>query len=317
MGDGDQLFDHFTRTRAIRRSIIEEGPGRRPARLWPQRPLTDFRPREQFLCHAYRIDMTFAIATHLAYDFAEPTDVLLQIEAAVLPEQQVDAHDLELGPVDYFARVRRPSTAVGERIWLRVDGRLTIDYTAEVDDQPRSQPTWPTLNAVEPHLLPGEVIDYLMPSRYLPFRPVPTFVESEFGALQGGARIAAIRDWVRSHFRYVPGASTAARPRADTLRPARGCLPRLCARAGDRMARASSIPARYASVYAPDVSPPDFHAVAEVFLGGAWHLVDATGMSAPADIAMIGVGRDAADIPFLSSFGSAEFVEQEVSVSRT
>ena len=25
MGDGDQLFDYFTRTRAIRRSIIEAG----------------------------------------------------------------------------------------------------------------------------------------------------------------------------------------------------------------------------------------------------------------------------------------------------
>jgi cyclohexadieny/prephenate dehydrogenase len=25
VGDGDALFDHFTRTRAIRRSIIEQG----------------------------------------------------------------------------------------------------------------------------------------------------------------------------------------------------------------------------------------------------------------------------------------------------
>jgi hypothetical protein len=34
------------------------------------------------------------------------------------------------------------------------------------------------------------------------------------------------------------------------------------------------------------------------------------------EVAKIGVGRDAADIPFLSSFGSAELLEQVVSVSR-
>ncbi len=32
-GDGDELFDLFTRTRAIRRSIIEQGQDDRPARL--------------------------------------------------------------------------------------------------------------------------------------------------------------------------------------------------------------------------------------------------------------------------------------------
>ena len=83
------------------------------------------------------------------------------------------------------------------------------------------------------------------------------------------------------------------------------------------MARAAAIPARYASVYAPDVSPPDFHAVAEVFLGGAWHLVDATGMARPEEIARIGVGRDAADSSFLSSFGLAELVNQLVTVTRS
>ena len=82
------------------------------------------------------------------------------------------------------------------------------------------------------------------------------------------------------------------------------------------MARAAAIPARYASVYAPEVSPPDFHAVAEVYLAGAWHLVDATGMARADEMALIGVGRDAADISFLSSFGMAEMVNLQVEVKR-
>jgi transglutaminase-like putative cysteine protease len=88
------------------------------------------------------------------------------------------------------------------------------------------------------------------------------------------------------------------------------------------LARAAAIPARYASVYAPGVEPPDFHAVAEVFLadatipgGGAWHLVDATGMADPANMVKIGVGRDAADVSFMTVFGCAEFGDKMVAVT--
>jgi len=80
------------------------------------------------------------------------------------------------------------------------------------------------------------------------------------------------------------------------------------------MARASTIPARFVSVYAPGVNPPDFHAVAEVYLDDAWHLVDPTGMADPASIARIGVGADAADVAFMSSFGTMMLRQQSVSV---
>ena len=69
-----------------------------------------------------------------------------------------------------------------------------------------------------------------------------------------------------------------------------------------------------ARVYAPGVSPPDFHAVCEVFLNNEWHLVDATGMATAGEMAKIGVGRDAADVAFLTSFGPAFLQQQQVSV---
>ena len=80
------------------------------------------------------------------------------------------------------------------------------------------------------------------------------------------------------------------------------------------LARAAAIPARFVSVYAPFVTPQDFHAVAEVFLDGTWHLVDATGMAAANQIVRIGVGLDAAEVPFLSSFGPAMLLSQSVDV---
>jgi hypothetical protein len=56
--------------------------------------------------------------------------------------------------------------------------------------------------------------------------------------------------------------------------------------------------------------------VAELWLGGAWHLVDATGMARPEEIARVVVGRDATDIAFMTVFGTALFQNQRVSVTR-
>jgi hypothetical protein len=68
---------------------------------------------------------------------------------------------------------------------------------------------------------------------------------------------------------------------------------------------AAHIPEQAVSCYAPGVDPPDFHAAAGGFLpgpeGGEWQLVDATGMAQAGDIAKIGIGRDAADVSFLTS----------------
>jgi transglutaminase-like putative cysteine protease len=82
------------------------------------------------------------------------------------------------------------------------------------------------------------------------------------------------------------------------------------------MARAINIPARFVSAYGPDVIPKDFHALVEVYLDGAWHLIDPTKMSTANETIIIGVGRDAADVPFLSSFGMANFELLSVQVSR-
>ena len=64
-------------------------------------------------------------------------------------------------------------------------------------------------------------------------------------------------------------------------------------------------------------------AVAEVFLanpripgGGIWQMVDPTGMANPAETVKIGVGRDAADVSFLTSFAPIQFIGSNVEVSR-
>ena len=131
----------------------------------------------------------------------------------------------------------------------------------------------------------------------------------------------AIRDWIADNFSYEP-VSTSSTTALDSFVERRGIC-RDYAHVLVTLARASAIPARYVSCYAPGVDPPDFHAVAEVFLadptvagGGAWQLVDATGMADPAQTVKIGVGRDAADVSFMTVFGESRFETKEVSATK-
>lgn len=255
--------------------------------------------------------MNLRINVQLDYWFERPCDVLLQVEAAALPDQRIEHANLTASPYDHFVRVPAQDN-IGERIWLRTKGRLLVDYSAEVSIQLRSS-NIAVLSALPPHRLPGETVQYLLPSRYCPSHQFTDFVEATFGALDGGARIAAIRDWIAGHLSYVPGASNSETTAIDTFHSGEGVC-RDYAHLLITLARAGEIPARIASVYAPRVDPPDFHAVAEVFLDGAWHLVDATGMAQASEMAKIGIGRDSGDVAFLTGFGALEMNSQSVVV---
>ena len=93
-----------------------------------------------------------------------------------------------------------------------------------------------------------------------------------------------------------------------------GRCPGFCAFALRPLHGAGGVPARYVSGYSPGVTPPDFHACAEVWLDGGWQLVDPTGMSTPDTFAVIAAGRDASDVAFMETAGMANVMFQDVRV---
>jgi len=268
----------------------------------------------------FAVRMVIDISARFAFSLDRLSDVLLQFEAAAIPEQRVLASHTEMSKAEHIARVSAQDD-IGERIWLQVEGRFEVTYTAKVEVG-RLLADVATLRKLEPHELPAETVQYLFDSRYCPADRFQPFVEAEFGGCDGGARILAIRDWIAGNFSYEQ-VSTTSTTALDSFVERRGVC-RDYAHVLVTLARASAIPARYVSCYAPGVDPPDFHAVAEVFLadptipgGGAWHLVDATGMAEPADTVKIGVGRDAADVSFMTVFGEAAFENKKVSATKT
>lgn len=264
--------------------------------------------------------MTFLIEASFSFTLDQPTDVLLQFEAAQLPEQSIIDPSTELSASLHCARVAAQDD-IGERIWIRAEGEFEVGYRARAEVTRQIAPL-ASLRMLAPHDMPAEAVQYLLDSRYCPADQFQPFVEAEFGGTSGGARIAAIRDWIATHMSYVPGSSGPDTGAVDSFVQRQGIC-RDYAHVLIALARASTIPARYVACYSPGVTPQDFHAVAEVFLqdpanseGGTWQLVDATGMATPEDTVKIGVGRDAADVSFLTSFGPSNFRSSRVCVTK-
>lgn len=168
-------------------------------------------------------------------------------------------------------------------------GRMTIEYAAEVTGQAESAPTDEL-----------DSIVYLRPSRYCESDTLLPTARSEFAGLKGIELLTAVCSWVHDRLRYVPGSSRVTDGAVGTLLARRGVC-RDYAHLVIALLRSIDVPARMAAVYAPGLSPMDFHAVAEALVDGKWHVVDATGLAPRQSLLRIATGRDAADIAFLTN----------------
>jgi transglutaminase-like putative cysteine protease len=253
------------------------------------------------------------IEVDLDYHFNEATDVLLAIEVAQLADQVLSEDRLTVagsGPL----RPIGAEDGIGRRTWMRAEGHCRVSYraTLAVDRPIIAIGGLPASRLPD---LPAVVVPYLWPSRYCESDRFEAFVDKSFGALDGGARVEAMAEWIRREMDYVMGSSDASTTAVDAFLSRRGVC-RDFAHLMASFARAAGIPARLVSAYAWGLKPPDFHAVVEVWLDGAWHLVDATGLAPTEGLARICVGRDATDIAFMTIFGTGAMHAQSVQVAR-
>lgn len=257
--------------------------------------------------------MRLKIQTYLLYATTQPCDLLLQIEVLKDRDQRCLEGQLKL---DAFSKdlVVEGEGGLGVRRWVDAGPMFECKYdmlveitrpTVNIESLPQTQWTQ----------VPSDEIKYLMPSRYCHSDQFLEFVSSEFGNLSGGAKVAEMCRWISRNFTYDNSASNSGTTASDSFASLKGVC-RDYAHVLISFARAAGIPARFVSVYAPDVSPQDFHAVAEVYLDGNWHMMDPTGMAKPEEIARICVGRDAADSSLIMSYGRIDLITQTVNVVR-
>lgn len=257
--------------------------------------------------------MRFAVRSSLDYEVKSPTVFILNVEAAALHRQRIIVESLNLNP--NFPIERFADDEGGSR-FIRVNaepGPFHVDYhgIVEMDMIEKAPETIPEMPVGE---LPLDIMHYLYPSRFCQSDLLGRFARREFGELEPGhTRVTAICNWIHDHVDYVSGSSDSQTSAYDTM-VLRAGVCRDFAHLGITFCRALNIPARFASGYAWQLDPPDFHAVFEAYLGGEWYLFDPTRQSALQGLVRIGVGRDASDAAFSTMYGEAEFKGMSVSI---
>ena len=258
-----------------------------------------------------------ALSTQLSYEiFDGPCSFIFNIEAARTARQTVVRESLELPPGVVADHYIDPVT---HSRFLRLSagpGLFTLTYTATLDlDLWQGEPT--SLLEVSPLDVPGDVLPYLVPSRYCESDRLMSMAYAEFGHLpRGHSRVQAICAWVGQHVQFQSNSSHSGTSALDTVVDRTGVC-RDFAHLMVALCRALSIPARMASGmdYGADTAlgPLDFHAYVEVYLAdagegagrgaGRWVLFDPARTAIPMAFVRFGTGRDAADIAFATLYG--------------
>ncbi len=262
--------------------------------------------------------MNLLVSSRLGYSLAKPVDIVFQVHAAKSPTQTISGETFSISgnpPLQTFEALGSLNRVVRTKL---APGQTSVDYQAQVDVALRQYDPG-AVHEFDFSDLPPETLVYLLPSRFCPADLFNELAEQQFsGKPRGFLRALAISDWVHDSIAYVAGSTGPHSTSADAYQQRQGVC-RDFAHLAISVCRAAGIPARYVSVYADGLTPPDFHAVVEVYLrspdGGAWFTLDPTHMSSVDAVVRISAGRDAADVAFAWTQDNCDSTSPQISVS--
>ena len=245
-------------------------------------------------------DLTVEVQAQLVLDVPEPARLALHVATGRSVRTVDESFEVD-GP---GARVDVVDVGGSRAHAVQTEpGLLTVTYRATA-----------LAGAVVPvPVEPADRLVALRQSRYCPADLVEGLADTELGHLRG--KVTAGRDvgaWVHGRLAYEVGSTGPSETGIDTLLHGHGVC-RDFAHVTVMLCRALGIPARFVAVYAPGLSPMDFHAVAEVAGPDGWEIVDATRLAPRPSLVRIATGRDAADTALVTTLeGHADLVEAEV-----
>jgi len=263
-------------------------------------------------------DLFLRVGCNLAYDATGPATILL----SVMPDR-VSAHTVLQQSLTVGENLPAPeiidshgNTVCRVRLspgpnWIRHDAIVSIPARADNAHLPQ-------VEAERTEDLPDAVLRYVLPSRYCDSDRLADFAWEKFGHIAHGlARVDAISRWVHENieYRYMSGRSDLTA--GDVLQRGYGVC-RDFAHLVVALNRTFNLPARYVTGHIPDIGFPepnnhmDFHAYAEVYVGGHWFISDARFHVPRIGRVRIARGQDAVDGAFSTIFGGATLSHFEV-----
>jgi transglutaminase-like putative cysteine protease len=252
------------------------------------------------------------VACNFEFEMSDAAVLALQVAPASTAGEVLDERlGVRLDGVDIGRSVSEVASSRGGRTHvISADpGRLAISYQAALRPQPAPAPPAATDEVV----VDAEAIAALRQSRYCPSDAMTGFAAAELAGLEGGPDLArSVAAWVFERLDYRLGSSDTLDTAVDTLLAGGGAC-RDFAHLAIALCRALGVPARLVAVYAPGLSPMDFHAVVEARRGVGWELLDPTRLAPRSSLTRIATGRDAADTAFATTLrGQAELLSSEV-----
>jgi transglutaminase-like putative cysteine protease len=246
--------------------------------------------------------MSATVGADVTFWVAQPAVLSLQVVAANDDGRRLtarlDGRELEI------EEVRGPESYARQQLIRSGVGTLSISYLSTVHPGTGAAST----------VSEAERLLMLRPSRFCPSDRLIAYGASRLPGpdVDPLTRIQAITSYASDHLEYVSGSTGPTDDAVDVLLAGRGVC-RDYAHVVVTLARAQGMAARFVAVYAPGLSPMDFHAVAEIDVDGVWHVVDATRLAPRESLVRIATGRDAADTAFATTLqGTADLLQVNV-----
>ena len=251
----------------------------------------------------------------LAFECTEPTPLLLMVH--VRPERRADLREPEkftLSPTIPFRTYTDGFGNICTRLTAPV-GRLSLwsNFVIEDSGVPEKLPIGAWQHPIDE--LPDDVLIYLLGSRYCETQKLQFIAWQMFGGYPAGwPLVQAILKFTHDRIRFDYKLARPDRTAFDAYNEQVGVC-RDYAHLAIALCRCMNIPARYCTGYLGDIgvpydpNPMDFSAWFEVYLGGAWHSMDARHNIPRIGRIAMARGRDAADAAISTAFGVANLVE--------
>jgi transglutaminase-like putative cysteine protease len=256
-------------------------------------------------------DITVRVGCSLVYEVTGEASLLLNVKLrpdgdyAILSEalalgNNLHAEEFEDSHGNCVVRVKlAPGTNC-----FRHDAIVAVSSLPDNHDKVATAPQ-------APGDLPVSLLRYTLPSRYCDSDKLTDFAWKKFGDIEHGMpRVQAISRWLHENieYRYMSG-----RPDIsawDVLQRGYGVC-RDFAHLAVALNRSFNLPTRYVTGHLPDIGFPDpdnhmdFHAYAEVYIGGAWFTTDARFHVPRIGRIKVSCGQDAVDGAFSTIYGGA------------
>ena len=239
-----------------------------------------------------------SVTSHLDLGLSAPARLVFAIAAAQGSPFESESLALSVDGNPVVARELVDITGNRMHVLDAIGSRVVMDYAAVVQGE-----------AAPPPVDDFDLITYLRPSRYCESDSLAPTAAAQFSGLHGAELLDAVASWVSDVLTYVPGSSLPTDGAVRTFLGRQGVC-RDYAHLCIALLRALNVPARLAAVFAPGLSPMEYHAVCEAYLErtpdggpGGWYVVDATRLAPRQSLLRVATGRDAADTAFLTNYG--------------